>query len=67
MYKITVPMVIRNIERAGGKQKILEQLKRLDAERVILALGAMSVNTDEKEHEITCTMPMENQRKMWYY
>lgn len=52
MYKITVPMVVRNIERAGGKQKILEQLKRLDAKRVILALGAMSVNTDEKEHEI---------------
>jgi len=52
MYKITVPMVVRNIERAGGKEKILEELLRMGADRIILALGAMSIDENEKRQEL---------------
>lgn len=52
MYKISVPMVVRNIPRAGGKEKIYEELVRIGADRVILALGAMSVDEKEKWQEL---------------
>ena len=52
MYKISVPMVVRNIPRAGGKEKIYEGLVRIGADRVILALGAMSIDRKEKWQEL---------------
>ena len=52
VYKVTVPISVRNTARAGGKEKILTELLRIGADRVILALGALSLDKSEKQAEL---------------
>ena len=49
MYKISVPIILSEIERQG-KEGIVKKLRELDAERVFLALGVRSLKEDEIEH-----------------
>lgn len=52
MYKISVPVVLGNIERCGGKERLLEELRKLDAERVFLSPGTQILDKQEKEKEL---------------
>ena len=45
MYKVSVPITNRNVKRAG-RDKLLEQLKKLNAERVFLSLSTYELNPD---------------------
>ncbi len=45
MYKVSVPITNNNIKRAG-REKLLVQLKELNAERVFLALSNYELNPD---------------------
>lgn len=45
MYKITVPLMNSNIKR-NGRERMLEELKKFDAERVLLALDRYELDTD---------------------
>jgi len=48
MYKITVPVLNRNLKR-NGREQTLALLRRLDAERVILALGCYETDTSRQK------------------
>ena len=52
MYKLSVPVMVGNFPRCGGKEKYLEELKRIGAERVFLALGGVPANKEQEEAEI---------------
>ena len=52
MYKISVPVMVGNFPRCGGKEKYLEELKRIGAERVFFALGGMPANKEQEDYEI---------------
>ena len=43
MYKVSVPITNRNVKRAG-REKLLEQLKNMNAERVFLALSTYELD-----------------------
>lgn len=47
-YKISVPIINENVWRQG-KEAILEQLRRLDAERVFLALGCYKPDPEDQK------------------
>lgn len=48
MYKISVPIMNSNLKE-NGREQVLEQLRRFDAERVFLALGFYEF--DESKHD----------------
>ncbi len=48
MYKISVPITNSNIKRAG-REKLLSQLKRMNAERVFLALANYELDPDTQK------------------
>lgn len=48
MYKVSVPITNRNIKRAG-REKLLAQLKELNAERVFLALSNYELDPDTQQ------------------
>ena len=48
MYKISVPIPIRSIDRSSREQ-ILNELKRFDAERVFLTIGTYETDADKRE------------------
>ena len=52
MYRISVPVVLANLEKNGGKERILAELRRIGATRVMLALGALSTDRQEREKEL---------------
>ena len=54
MYRITVPIMSANVEICGGKEKILSELKRVGAQRVLLALNVLCVDPAEKARELSC-------------
>ena len=47
MYKISVPVMNANVTRCG-REKVLKQLKRFNAERVILALDKYETNGEKR-------------------
>lgn len=52
MYKISVPLMLLNIERSS-REELLQQLKNLDAERVFLALHPYdSIAQTERKREL---------------
>jgi len=57
MYKISVPLMNRNIQRAG-REKFAEYLKKMKAERVFLALDAYFV--DEKKRTVELAALKDN-------
>lgn len=52
MYKITVPLMNRNIKR-NGRERTLEELRRFDAERVLLALDRYELDIDKRRRAIS--------------
>ena len=48
MYKISVPIINRNIKRSD-RNRVLNELKRLDAKRVFIALDTYETDSDIKE------------------
>ena len=52
MYKISIPITNRIIKRAG-KEKVLESLKKLNAERIFLALDSYFVDSAKREEELS--------------
>ena len=48
MYNITVPIINRNVKRIG-KENLLEELKRFDAKRVMLALGSYELDEEKRK------------------
>ncbi|MEE1050232.1 MAG: hypothetical protein U0M60_22745, partial [Clostridia bacterium] len=48
MYKITVPIYNANLNR-NGRMRTLEELKRFNAERVLLAIDTYEINTQKRE------------------
>lgn len=48
MYKISVPILNRNIKR-NGREQTLSLLRRMDAERVILALGCYELDSANRQ------------------
>ena len=38
-YKITVPVICGDMERQGGRDAVIEHVRRLDASRVLLSCG----------------------------
>jgi len=48
MYKISVPIMNKNFERAG-KEALVKKLKSLDAQRVFLALDTYETNSTKRE------------------
>ena len=52
MYKISVPILLENIVKYGKREKILDELKRIGAERVVLGLGAFCFDKDERDKEM---------------
>ena len=48
MYKISVPITNRNVKRAG-REKLLSQLKRMNAECVFLALSTYELDADTQK------------------
>lgn len=52
MYKITVPLMNRNIKR-NGRERTLEELRRFDAERVLLALDRYELDVDKRRRAIS--------------
>lgn len=48
MYKISVPVMNKNFERAG-KEELVKKLKSLDAQRVFLALDTYETNEAKRE------------------
>lgn len=48
MYKVSVPITNRNVKRAG-REKLLSQLKRMNAERVFLALSTYELDPDTQK------------------
>ena len=57
MYKISVPVMNQNFERAG-KEELVKKLKSLDAQRVFLALS--TYETDEAKREEVFASLKEN-------
>lgn len=47
MYKVSVPIVNRTLKRAG-RDRIVQELKRFDTERVFLALGVYETDTEKR-------------------
>lgn len=52
MYKITVPLMNRNIKR-NGRERTLEELRRFDAERVLLSLDRYELDIDKRRRAIS--------------
>ena len=52
MYKITVPLMNSNIKR-NNRERTLEELRRFDAERVLLALDRYELDTDKRRSVIS--------------
>lgn len=52
MYKITVPLMNRNIKR-NSRERTLEELRRFDAERVLLALNRYELDIDKRRRAIS--------------
>ena len=64
MYKITVPLMNSNLKR-NDRERTLEELRRFDAERVLLALDRYELDTYKRrraisELEDTCCFFREN-------
>ncbi len=53
MYKISVPVMVGNFPRCGGKEKYLEELKRIGAQRVFFALGGVPANKEQEDFELS--------------
>ena len=51
MYKISAPIMHKNLER-HGRENILKELKQLDVERVLLAIGRISLDQDKLKKEL---------------
>lgn len=51
MYKITVPVMNENLKRCG-LERTLEELKRLDAERVLLALDTYETDPEKRKEMV---------------
>ncbi|MBQ1183337.1 MAG: hypothetical protein IIX60_02690 [Clostridia bacterium] len=51
MYKISVPVMNRNIKR-NNRERLLKEIKRFDAERIFLALSRYSVDKAKREEEL---------------
>lgn len=49
MYRISVPLMNANIKR-NDRERVLEELKRLDAERVFLALDTYELDENKRRH-----------------
>ena len=47
-YRITVPVINTDLSEFGGKERVLADLRRLDAERVLLADGAYRIDPEER-------------------
>ena len=47
MYKISVPIMNRHVKRSG-REKLLEELKRFDAERIFLALDTYETDNEKR-------------------
>ena len=52
MYKITVPLMNSNLKR-NDRERTLEELRRFDAERVLLALDRYELDTDKRRSAIS--------------
>ena len=48
MYKISIPIMLSTINRSGGHDRVLCDLKKLGAERVFLALGEIDTDTKNR-------------------
>ena len=51
MYKISVPMTNYNIKRAG-REKLLSEIRRFDADRVFLALSCYEPDEAKKQQAL---------------
>ena len=51
MYQISVPILSANIEKNGGKERVLQEVRRLGATRVMMALGTLNTNVADRERE----------------
>ncbi len=51
MYKISVPMTNYNIKRAG-REKLLSEIRRFDAQRVFLALSCYETDENKKKRAL---------------
>lgn len=49
MYKITVPIIDNDMERYGGREKIVRELRRMRAERVFIATGLYFTNPEHRK------------------
>ena len=51
MYKISVPVMNCNLKRQD-RDKILNELRRLDAERVLLAFGQYETDVEKRKFNL---------------
>ena len=52
MYNIAVPIMSTNVQNCGGREKILADLKKIGAKRVILAIGTICTDKSDRECEL---------------
>lgn len=66
-YKITVPVICCDMERQGGREKIVSELKRLGASRVLLACDRYQCKPEKRSRVRGWGLsPLDHELYQWY-